>query len=591
MTGEIIGGFKLGEKLGEGGTGETYLAEHGETGQKAAVKVLFPALCADKDQIDRFLAEARAASQVNHIGIADLYDSGVHASGRAVLVMEYVTGKTLTQALIESGSVSDVASLADVGWQLATILQAAHASKLVHGALKPDGIYLTFPPQCSPRPLVKLFDFGLAKFTLGVRNSQTGSLLGAPLYMSPEIARGVGAADHRADIYSLGCILFEMACGRPPFVREGKGELIIAHATEPAPPVSSLDPSIPQAIDTLIGRMLTKNPAARPQTMTEVASVLGRFFNCPAPALAQPAASAGRVAQVSPAAPVPPVAPATVPPAAPVAAFSQAGRSTGEAPAVHVPPSASPQVTKSQVTALYAPARPTGATAPVAEGPSKPRQQEPTTLLPPEPRDLPAQAKTEYLPDAKPAWLERVRERTAILEPPSAPKPRTRPSGPKPVGSSRPSGPKPAEAARRSKPEPGSGRAASASRPGPRRGGVGIDVPVVVVSALAVLAIALAVLAFMSRKPAATARSAEAGKTPSGATAEAAKSGPKSPRRTPAAQLPSDRAEPLPPPSSPPAEEAAEGGKPLRRREFRAPGSAEPQGPAAPRGRDPSFHW
>jgi serine/threonine protein kinase len=97
--------------------------------------------------------------------------------------------------------------------------------------------------------------------------------------MSPEIGRGLGKIDHRTDIYSLGCILFEMASGRPPFVREGKGELIIAHNTEPAPFVSAFEPSFPQGMDQLIGRMLCKNPDARPRSMAEVALVLEKFFD------------------------------------------------------------------------------------------------------------------------------------------------------------------------------------------------------------------------------------------------------------------------------------------------------------------------
>jgi serine/threonine protein kinase len=280
MIGEILGGYRLTQKLGEGGVGETYLGEHLETGYKVAVKVLFPPMCTDRALLDRFFEETRAASLVNHVGIADLVECGVHPGGRAYLIMEYLVGKTLTDALIELGSVNDIESLADIAWQLATMLRAAHENKILHKALKPDGIYLTFPAEQSPRPLVKLVDFGMAKFTLNVRQSQTGSLLGAPLYMAPEIGRGT-TVDHRADIYSLGCIMFEMACGRPPFIREGRGELLIAHATEPAPYVSSLEPSIPPAIDKLIGGMLTKNPAARPQTMADVALVLERFFNCP----------------------------------------------------------------------------------------------------------------------------------------------------------------------------------------------------------------------------------------------------------------------------------------------------------------------
>jgi serine/threonine protein kinase len=305
MIGTVLGGYELKQKLGEGAAGETYLAVHLESGQRAAVEVLGATFSSHRELLNRFFAEVRAVSKVNHEGIADLYDTGVDKNGRAYLVMEFLEGRTLTDSLIELGSIRDVERLADIGWQLSTLLSAVHAAKLLHGALNPDGIFLTFPKSWAPRPLVKLLDFGMTMFSLDAHRSQTGSLLGALLYMAPEIARGPGRPDHRSDIYSLGCIFFEMACGRPPFVREGKGELIVAHATEMPPPASSLEPSIPPILDKLIGRMLTKNPAARPQSMAEVASVLEKLFKCPDPA--------SRAADPTPPAPVFPTA--VLPPA------------------------------------------------------------------------------------------------------------------------------------------------------------------------------------------------------------------------------------------------------------------------------------
>ena len=455
MIGEVLGGYKVVSQLGEGATGETYLAEHQETGQKAAAKVLFPPMSADRALLDRFFAEVRAASQVNHVGIADLFECGVHANGRAFLVMELLEGKTLTDSLIELGSVSDMESFADIGWQLATLLAATHASKIVHGALKPDAIFLTFPPAQAPRPLVKLLDFGMAKFSLSVRHSQTGSLLGAPLYTSPESSRGLGNVDHRADIYSLGCILFEMACGRPPFVREGKGELIIAHATETPPSVASLEPAIPQAIDRLIGRMLTKTPATRPQTMGEVAAVLEKFFKCPAPSLGQPIPPKPVVI------PAPPVVPARLSPAS----------------AIPSPPLAA---------ALRTP-------APAPDPKPSPRRQDPTALLPPGAAFLP-QAGPTRTPTAPPAWVARVRERTAILDPPSAPRPPLVPLSRKPKAPL---------------PEPGVGshrrRASVPAGSENTRPTLPINLPIVIASAAVVLAVGAAILVLRTRRPPPTA--------------------------------------------------------------------------------------
>ena len=451
MIGTLLGDYELKHKLGEGSTGETYLAVHRDSGHQAAVKVLFPSFCSDSTQRDRFFAEVLAASKVNHVGIADLYHAGVSTDGRAFLAMEFLEGKTLTDSLIELGAVSEIESLADVGWQLATLLAAVHASGLRHGCLKPDAIYLTFPAGQAPRPLVKLLDFGMSQFSLSVRHSQTGSLLGAPLYMAPEIARGLGNVDHRADIYSLGCILFEMACGRPPFVREGKGELLIAHTTEVPPPLSSLEPSIPQAIDALVGRMLTKNPATRPQSMDDVASVMAKFFDCPV--------LGGSVSSSAMPPPAPGVSmlPATlaIPPASP--------------PAIPSPPS----LDRTRVP-------------PQALVPPSARRQDPTALLPPSTTGMP----TAVMSGPEHTWIDRVRQRTAVVSPSDA------------VAAANP----PAEIAtarshsRPGRPEPRPGVPRRSPRRRPPRS-THVSIPVVVATASAVLLVGAAVLILRGRGP------------------------------------------------------------------------------------------
>jgi serine/threonine protein kinase len=391
------------------------------------VKVLFPQMCADPAVIEQFFADIKVASLVNHSGIADLFDCGVLASEgpstgpsdpprasaagqsppaltrlpskRAFVIGEYLQGKTLTDALVELGQVTDVASLADIAWQVATMLGAAHEAGVVHGALKTDALFLTFPAAQAPRPLVKLVDFGMAKFKLGVRQSQTGSLLGAPLYMSPEASRGVGTVDHRADIYSLGCIMFEMLCGRPPFVRAGAGELIIAHAKEPPPFASSLEPSVPPAIDQLIGRMLIKNPLARPQTMAEVAAVLERFFQCPTPLAEQPRS----LTPVSP-------QPASGPP------FVATTQVVTAKPFVATEiPSWAPGVS---ATAVIPATTPTV----VAPAPQARRTGDATAILPPDPAVsstaiLPhdgVAGGTALAPPSQQSWLGKVRQQTVI---------------------------------------------------------------------------------------------------------------------------------------------------------------------------------
>ncbi len=280
MIGEVVGSYKLVQKLGEGSMGEVFLGEHEQSRQKAAVKVLFPVFSKEGTALTRYFAELRSTNLFGHPGIAQIYDCGMHASGRAFLCMEYLPGKSLATAMADMESVGEIPTLAAIGVQVAGALQVVHGRRMVHRALKADSVFLTCPV---PNPVVKLLDFGVANFTQSVRHSQTGSLLGAPLYMSPEVGRGLGNVDHRADIYSLGCILFEMATGRPPFVREGAGQLIVAHATEAPPAARTLEPGIPAELDELIARTLRKDPAQRPQSMGELAAILGRFSKSAVP--------------------------------------------------------------------------------------------------------------------------------------------------------------------------------------------------------------------------------------------------------------------------------------------------------------------
>ena len=278
MIGETLGSYEVRKRIGEGGMGEVYLAEHKHMGRMAAIKVLRPQFSGEAELVGRFFAEARSTNLVKHPGIVQVYDCAVHTNGRAYIVMEYLEGQTLGAALEQLGCVDEVMTIVDLSWQIATALQAAHNKDIIHRDLKPDNIFLTFLPEQGPNPVVKILDFGIAKLLHSkVKATQTGSMLGTPLYMSPEQGRGAGLVDHRTDIYALGCIMFEMVCGRPPFVREGAGELIIAHASEIPPPASKIQPSLPPELDQLISRMLAKRAEDRPQSMQEVATVLDMY--------------------------------------------------------------------------------------------------------------------------------------------------------------------------------------------------------------------------------------------------------------------------------------------------------------------------
>ena len=231
------------------------------------MKILFPPSPRKERRSHAIFAEVRSTNSFGHPGIAQISDCGIHGSGRAYPLYGVSARQIACGGPGRPGARRRNPDPGQHWWPSdCRACKPCTAKRMIHRALKTDSIFLT----SAAYPVIKLLDFGLANFTQSVRHSQTGSLLGAPLYMSPEVGRGLGNVDHRADIYSLGCILFEMATGRPPFVREGAGQLVVAHATEAAPAARTLEPSIPPELDELIARSLRKeyqpsvrNPWAR----------------------------------------------------------------------------------------------------------------------------------------------------------------------------------------------------------------------------------------------------------------------------------------------------------------------------------------
>jgi serine/threonine protein kinase len=265
--------------------GEVFLAEHRHIDRKAAIKVLRRELSTDEDVVARFFSEARSASRIKHPGIVEIIDCEIDQRGRAYIVMELLDGESLGHCLERVGSLDLNSSLGIVG-QIASALSAAHPKGIIHRDLKPDNVFLVSTPDAETPVSVKVLDFGIAKLVAddaGEKGrTRTGSLLGTPLYMSPEQCRGAGKVDHRADIYSLGCILFEMLAGRPPFIRDGAGELIAAHLSETPPDILSLEPSLQAPLGYLVMRMLAKDPDARPQTMLDVVQAVEAILGLPA---------------------------------------------------------------------------------------------------------------------------------------------------------------------------------------------------------------------------------------------------------------------------------------------------------------------
>ncbi|MEA2700467.1 MAG: eukaryotic-like serine/threonine-protein kinase [Myxococcales bacterium] len=271
LIGSKVGNFRLAGRVGAGGMGVVYVAEHDLMGKKAAVKVLLPALSSNKEIVGRFFNEARAATKINHPSIVDIYDFGYHQTGHAYIVMEFLGGQSLT-ALLKKGL--HFGRVVDIAWQLGSALGAAHRHGIVHRDVKPDNIFVIPDPATPTGDRVKVLDFGIAKLTaeegMASLHTRTGAIMGTPLYMSPEQCRGSGEVDHRSDIYAMGVIMFEMACGQPPFVRRGFGELISAHIFEAPPLLSSLNPAVPPAYEAIVMRMLQKDPQDRYQSTDEI---------------------------------------------------------------------------------------------------------------------------------------------------------------------------------------------------------------------------------------------------------------------------------------------------------------------------------
>ncbi len=273
-----IGAYNVLRKIGEGGMGAVYLGEHTLLGRKAAIKVLLPSLSADQAVVRRFFNEARAVTQISDPGIVQVFDFGYHTDGSAFIVMELLEGESMTTRLRRIGTlnVSDCVRLVRM---TATSLAAAHAKGIVHRDLKPDNIFIVGDPAVTGGERPKILDFGIAKLSGDVpdmHKTRTGALIGTPVFMSPEQCRGAGQIDHLSDIYSLACVMFRLLTGRPPFVSQGSGEVIAMHLREPAPFAAAHVPELPDTVDLILQRCLQKNPAARFQSMTELAAALGQ---------------------------------------------------------------------------------------------------------------------------------------------------------------------------------------------------------------------------------------------------------------------------------------------------------------------------
>jgi len=286
--------------------GAVYLGEHTMLGRPAAIKVLLPALSQNREMVGRFFNEARAATAIRHPGIVEIYDFGFLPDGAAYIAMEMLDGESLASRLRRVGRLPASATI-EIGRQVAAALHAAHSKAITHRDLKPDNVFLIRDPEIGER--VKLLDFGIAKLVTedAGNRTRTGMVMGTPVYMSPEQCRGTAALDSRADLYSLGCMLYELLTSRPPFVAESAGDIIAHHLYFQPEPVRRHEASVPAPLEQLIMSLLAKDPGMRPNSAADVSVILDGWR-----ALAvAPSGSAMHPAQVAPT--MPPSMPHSMP--------------------------------------------------------------------------------------------------------------------------------------------------------------------------------------------------------------------------------------------------------------------------------------
>ena len=263
--------YRLLKLLGHGGMGAVYQAEHSVMRRLVALKVINREYTAEPSVVERFRREIRAAAQLHHANIVSAYDAE-QAGETHFLVMEYIDGVSLDQMLAKRGPLP-IAEACEYVRQAALGLHHAHERGMVHRDVKPHNLIRTADG------VVKVLDFGLASVAENDESNLTGTyaVVGTADYMAPEQAESARAADARSDIYALGCTLYHLLSGRPPFTDPSTLLKLVAHREEAPPPVRALRHDVPEKLAAVIGRMMAKAPVDRFQTATEVAAALEPF--------------------------------------------------------------------------------------------------------------------------------------------------------------------------------------------------------------------------------------------------------------------------------------------------------------------------
>ena len=279
MIGQQVGNYRVVSKLGEGGMASVFEAVNEQIGKRAAIKVLHRDHAKNQQIAMRFINEARAINVVDHPGVVQVQEVGQLPDGTAYIVMELLKGETLNARMKSQGGKMPMIEAVRLGRQIASALAAAHAKEIIHRDLKPDNIMIVADSAFPGGERTKLLDFGIAKVKQEYQGSgdqvmtRAGVMMGTPLYMAPEQCRNASDVDDKADVYSLGVMLYRMLAGRPPFSAPGTGELMAMHIYMQPPPLEAAEPSLPKSLVELVHRMLAKNRTERP-TMAQVAAEL-----------------------------------------------------------------------------------------------------------------------------------------------------------------------------------------------------------------------------------------------------------------------------------------------------------------------------
>jgi serine/threonine-protein kinase len=259
--------YEIEDLLGQGGMARVFRGTDRVLGRTVAVKVLSPQFAGDDQFVARFRREAQAAAALNHPNIVSVYDTGDQADVHFI-VMEYVEGRTLRDVVRQDGPLMPERAT-EIGASVARALASAHEAGMVHRDIKPGNIMLTRDGE------VKVMDFGIARTSTGDTLTQTAAVLGTASYLSPEQAQGI-TVDARSDIYSLGCVLYEMLAGRAPFTGDSPVAIAYKHVKEDPVPPGRLNGDVPDSLDAVVMKCMAKNPANRYQSAEELREDLER---------------------------------------------------------------------------------------------------------------------------------------------------------------------------------------------------------------------------------------------------------------------------------------------------------------------------